>query len=170
MTLIISKKMTEKFRVEIQLASFLPAAILNLMSKIEDVTIRILNVLPFGYTLDDLEVHQSSKKIIVHLTKFNSPTIIATVAALSTALLPLLIVFGIIIIGVKIFNVTQSKIEQTTTKTKAELVTDLAAAGMSSSQINDILDKVNTQGGLSTETMIILGVAAVVVLIILVKK
>lgn len=116
-----ASKQKARKQLQIQIGAFLPGAIAKLQEKtlIDEIFATTFNFLPLGWTIEEISVSGSSLNII--LIEEGTPALIAAISGIVAALMPLLLLAGIVVLGYKLIDLRQHIEETKQTIEKKEL-------------------------------------------------
>ncbi|KKM88643.1 hypothetical protein LCGC14_1256700 [marine sediment metagenome] len=140
-----------QYLVELGLVEWLPGGGLRLVEKLAEVVAKIVEVLPTGYRFTDIWVERKKLKIIVDDSSSSLgislplPAVIAVIGAVVAALMPLLILIGIVIISWKLTEVVSGVVDLFTIIEKSKLIEAATEAGLTPDQINDMMKGVEKE-------------------------
>ena len=140
-----------QYLVELGLVEWLPGGGLRLVEKLAEVVAKIVEVLPIGYSVTDIWVERKKLKIIVDDSSASLgrslplPAVIAVIGAVVAALMPLLILIGIVIISWKLTEVVSGVVDLFTIIEKSKLIEAATEAGLTPDQINDMMKGVEKE-------------------------
>ena len=155
-----------EYLVELSFVEWLPGGSLRLVEKLVEVAAKIIEVLPTGYSITDIWVERKKLKVVVNEPSASLgsaidsvandgsiyveegdfpaqalplPVIVAIIAAIVTAIWPVLVLIGVVIIAWKVIELFQQKEITRQIIEKSDLIEKATEAGLTPDQINDML-------------------------------
>lgn len=129
---------------------WLPGGSLRLVEKLAEISAKIANVLPTGYSITNIWSEQKKLKFIIaeetSLRALPLPAvIIGIIAAVIDIIWPVLILIGVVIITWKIIDLFIEKEITRQIIEKSELIEKAKEAGLNPDQIGDVLSSVDRE-------------------------
>lgn len=136
------------YRVELTLVEWLPGGFLRVAETLAGILAKIANILPTGYSITDIWMDKKILKfIIVESIALEERAlvlpIVATIQAVVTALQPVLIIIGSVIVSWKVIDLFQEKEVTRQIVEKSKLIEKATEAGLTPNQIDDLLSSVD---------------------------